>query len=137
MITHFRNMDQTILVDTNVDKGAKIHAAGDGGVFQIQVGAGLVNQVDCLVRQKTVCDIALGEKHGLAENSFGDLYAVIRLIVVGNALQDFQGVLNAGLRYRDRLEPALQRRVLFDALAVLRKGGGADHLNLAPGQGGL
>ena len=37
----------------------------------------------------------------------------------------------------DGLEPPLQSGVLFDILAVLVEGGGADAVELAPGQHGL
>ena len=42
-----------------------------------------------------------------------------------------------GSVHRHRLEPALQGGVLFNVLAVLVEGGGADDLDLSPGQGGL
>ena len=58
-------------------------------------------------------------------------------IVVGNALEDLQRVLDAGLRHRHRLEAPLQRRVLLDILAVFVEGGGSDDLDLPTGQGGL
>ena len=59
------------------------------------------------------------------------------LVVVGDALQYLQGVLDVGLVDGDGLEAALQRGVLFDMLAVLVERGGADDLYLAPAQGGL
>ena len=62
---------------------------------------------------------------------------MVRLIVVGDTLEDFQRVLDAGLRHRHRLEAPLQRRVLLDILAVFVEGGGSDDLNLPTGQGGL
>ena len=57
------------------------------------------------------------------------------LIVGGNALDDLHGVLNGGLVDDHRLEPPLQGGVLFDILPVLHQGGGADDLELAPGEG--
>ena len=42
-----------------------------------------------------------------------------------------------GLVDEHRLEAALEGGVLFDVLAVLVDGGGADHVQLAPGQHGL
>ena len=59
------------------------------------------------------------------------------LVVMGDAPQNFQGVLDIGLVDRHRLEAALQCGVLFNVLAILVKGGGADHLNLAPAESGL
>ncbi len=51
--------------------------------------------------------------------------------------KNLNGLLLGGLAHHDRLEPALQRGVLFDVLAVFVHGGGADDLQFAPGQGGL
>ena len=51
--------------------------------------------------------------------------------------QDGDGVLYGGLVHQHRLEPALQRGVLLDVLAVFVQGGGADAMQLAPGQKGL
>ncbi|KAF5070698.1 hypothetical protein DSECCO2_220090 [anaerobic digester metagenome] len=114
-----------------------LHAAGDVRVFQIQIGTGLVNQVDGLVRQETVRNIPLGEQHRLTQNAVAEFHAVERLILRSKPLQNLDGILDRRLVHRHRLEAPLQRRVLFDGLAVLGKGGGSNHLNLAPGKGGL
>ena len=62
---------------------------------------------------------------------------VVRLVVALDAVHHGDGIRNAGLLHPHRLEPALQGLVLFDILAVLRKGGGADDLDLPAGKGGL
>ncbi|CAM5247778.1 hypothetical protein SMICM304S_06342 [Streptomyces microflavus] len=48
--------------------------------------------------------------------------------------QDRDGVLDAGLADQDLLEPSFQRGVLFDVLAVLVEGGGADHVQFTAGK---
>ena len=53
------------------------------------------------------------------------------------SLEDGQGGLLAGLLHRYRPEPPFQRRVLFDILPVFLPGGGPQHLQLSPTQGGL
>ena len=53
------------------------------------------------------------------------------LIVVGDALENFERVLHARLVDDDGLEAALERGVLLDMLAVLVEGRRADDLNLA------
>jgi hypothetical protein len=53
------------------------------------------------------------------------------------AAQDGDGGFHAGLVHQHLLEAAFQGGVLFDVLAVLVQGGGADAVQLAPGQGGL
>ena len=59
------------------------------------------------------------------------------LIALLEAPEDGHGVLHRGLPHQHGLEAALQRGVLFDILAVLVEGGGADAVELAPGQHGL
>ena len=120
-----------------VDLPLKLHPPGDVRVLQVQVGAGLIDQVDGLIRQKTVRDVPLAQQHRLTQDTVGDLDAVIRLVVGGQTLEDLDGILDGRLVHRHRLEPALQGAVLFDRFAVFVEGGGADHLNFAPGQGGL
>ena len=114
-----------------------LHAAVDVRVMEVQIGAGLVNEVDGLVRQESVGDIALAEEHGLTQHALGNGHAVVGLIVVGDALEDLQCILDVGLVDGDRLETPLQSGILLDVLAVLVEGGGADHLDLTPAQGGL
>src|SRR5215469_12365933 len=64
----------------------------------------------------------------------GDRHAVVRLVAVAQALEDLDGVRDRRLGHLDRLEPALQRGVLLEVLAVLVQRGRADGLQLAAGQ---
>ena len=100
-------------------------------------GAGLVHQVNGLIGQKTVGDIAVGKGGGGNQRRVLDLYAVVHLVALLQAAQDGNGILHRRLRHHHRLEPALQGGVLFDVLAVLVQGGGADAVQLAAGQQGL
>ena len=99
-----------------------------------QTAARLVDQVDGLVRQVPVGDVAVGQvgrrHHGLV----GDGDAVVGLVAVPQALQDLDGVGQRRLLHLDRLEPAFQGGVLLQVLAVLVQRGGPDRLQLAPGQ---
>ena len=62
---------------------------------------------------------------------------MVGLVVGGHPLDDLHAVLNGGLLHDDRLEAPLQGGVLLNVLAVLVEGGGADHLELPPAEGGL
>ena len=62
---------------------------------------------------------------------------VVLLVVVLDAAHHGQRISNAGFLHPHGLEPALQRLVLLDILAVLVEGGGTDDLDLAAGEGGL
>ena len=59
------------------------------------------------------------------------------LIIVADAADDGDGLLNGRLSDGDGLEAALERGVLFDMLAVLVEGRCADDLNFAARERGL
>ncbi len=59
------------------------------------------------------------------------------LVALAQPLQDLAGLLDAGLFDQDLLEAPLQGGVLGQMLAVLVERGGADGLQLAPGQSRL
>ena len=65
------------------------------------------------------------------------MHAVVRLVLVAQALHDAHGLLLVGLVDGERLETALQRGVLLQVLAELLQSGGADDLDLTAGQRGL
>ena len=114
-----------------------LHLPGQGLVVEVDVGAGLVNEVDGLVGQETVGDVPLAHGHGQAAHLGGDGDKVVLLVVRGDTLNDPDGVVDGGLLHHDRLETPLQGGVLLNVLAVLGESGGANDLNLAPAQGGL
>src|SRR5690606_28101647 len=99
-----------------------------------QPGAGLVDQVDRLVRQEAVVDVAVGEVRGRDDRAVGDRDAVVRLVPVAQTLEDLDRVRERRLRDLDRLEAALERGVLLDVLAVLVQRRRTDGLQLAAGQ---
>ena len=94
----------------------------------------LVDQVDGLVRQEAIGDVAVGELGGGLERLVGDLDAVVLLVALAQALENLHGLLDGGLLDLDRLEASLQRRVPLEVLAVLVERGGADGLQLAAGE---
>ena len=59
---------------------------------------------------------------------------MVGLVPVAQALEDLDGVRERRLVHLDRLEPALQRRVLLQVFPVFVQGGRADGLQLAAGQ---
>ena len=93
-----------------------------------------VDQVDGLVGQEAVGDVAMG-KRGRGDNrGVLDAHAVVQFVAVLEPAQDGDGVFHGGLGDQHRLEAALQRRILLDVLAVLVEGGGADGAQLAARQ---
>ena len=99
-----------------------------------QPRAGLVDEVDRLVRQEPVGDVAVGQRRGGDQRLVGDRHPVVRLVAVAQALEDLDRVRDRRLGHLDRLETALESGVLLEVLAVLVERGGADGLQLAAGQ---
>ena len=110
-----------------------------GGALRLHthLRGGLVHQVDSLIRQETVVDIPAGEGYGGLQRLIGDGQLVVSFVLIPQALQNGHGVLGRGLAHGDGLEPALQRGILLDVLAVLVQGGCADDANLTTAQSGL
>ena len=117
--------------------GQIIHLAGHTVHLSLDHGAGFIHQVDGLIRQEAVGDIAVREGCGGDQRIIADLHAVEHLIALLQAAQDGDGVLHCWLIHLHRLEPALQCGIFFDILAVLVQRGRTDAVQLAPGQHGL
>ena len=94
----------------------------------------LVDQVDRLVGQEAVGDVALGEHRGGDHGRVLDAHAVVDLVALLEPAEDGDRVLDARLADRDRLEAPLERGVLLDVLAVLVERGRADRAQLAAGE---
>ena len=78
--------------------------------------AALVDEVDRLVGQVAVLDVALGERGGGGERLIGDLAAVVRLVAVAEAAEDLHNLVDGGLFDADLLEAALEGRVALEYL---------------------
>ena len=99
--------------------------------------AGLVDQVDGLVRQLPVGDVAMRQRRRGDDGRVGDVHAVVDFVALLQAAQDGDGVLDRGLVHQHLLEAALERGVLLDVLAVFVQRGRADAVQLAARQRGL
>ena len=110
---------------------------GDLPGVQIEVGTGFVEQVDGFIGEETISDIALGENDCLPCDFGCDLDTVIQLVIMGDAADDGDGLLNCRLRHGYGLEAALQGGVLFDILPVFCEGRRTDDLNFAARESGL
>ena len=105
-----------------------------GGVAEPDAAGRLVDQVDGLVGQVAVGDVAGREVHRGLDRLVRDLDLVVLLVALADAHQDVDGLLDRRLLDHDRLEAALESGVALDVLAVLVERGGADALQLAAGE---
>ena len=94
----------------------------------------LVDEVDGLVGQEAVGDVAVRQRRRGDQRRVGDAHAVVRLVALLEAAQDRDRVLDGRLADLDRLEAALERGVLLDVLAVLVERRRADGPQLAAGE---
>src|SRR5215472_538772 len=101
------------------------------------ISRGLVDQVDGLVGQEPVGDVAVAQRGRGHQRRVLDPHAGVQLVPLAQPAEDADGVLDAGLPHHHWLEPSLQRGVLLDVLAVLVERGRADAVQLAAGQGRL
>ena len=102
--------------------------------LHLQAGGRLVDQVDRLVGQEAVGDVAVGEGCRGDDRGVGDVDSVVVFVALLEPAQDRDRVGHVGLADEDRLEPALERRVLFDVLAELVERGRPDRAELAAGE---
>ena len=114
-----------------------IQLGGHGVNLRADEGAGLVDEVDGLVREEPVGDIPVGQGGRGDDGAVLDFHPVEDLIPLFQTSKDGNGVLHRGFAHHHRLEPPLQGGVLFNVLPVLVEGGGADAVELSPGQHGL
>ena len=99
-----------------------------------QPGGGLVDEVDGLVGQEAVGDVAVAERRRGDQRGVLDAHAVVDLVALLEAAQDRDRVLDGRLADEHGLEAALERGVLLDVLAVLVERRGADGAQLAAGE---
>src|SRR4051812_38072442 len=110
-----------------------VHGRG-GHRLDAHARGGLVDEVDRLVRQLAVRDVAVRELGGRFERLVGDVHLVVLLVAVAQALEDLHGLVRRRLVDADLLEAPLQRGVALEVLAVLIQRRRADRLQLATGQ---
>ena len=96
-----------------------------------QARGGLVDEVDRLVGQEAVGDVAAGERGRGDERGVLDADAVVHLVALLQPAQDADRVLDARLAHVDRLEAPLEGGVLLDVLLVLVEGRRAHAAQLA------
>ena len=91
----------------------------------------LVHQVDRFVGEETAGDVAVGEHCGGHEGGIANAHAVVCLVAFLETAQDGNRVRVRRLADEDRLEAALECRVLLDVLSVLVERRRADCAQLA------
>ena len=123
----------------------ELHLAASGFVqlgrhrvdFGAQLGRGFIDQIDGLVGQEPVGNVAVAEDRGGHQARILDADAVMDFVALAQAAEDGNGVFDRRLIDQNGLEAAFESRVLFDVLAIFVERGRADAVQFAAGQHGL
>ena len=128
-----------LALDLQLDQAAlePVHRLRLGVDLHLDARRRLVDQVDRLVGQEAVGDVAVRQLGRGDDRRVGDLDAVVHLVSLLQAAQDGDGGLDARLVDQHLLEAPLERRILLDVLAVFVQRGGADAVQLAARERGL
>src|ERR1700722_14546335 len=104
---------------------------GQRSLPQLDAGSGFVDQIDSLVRQEAVGDVAIRVRDREVDGVVGVGDGVEFFVTVFDAEQNLDGVGLVRRRNFHGLEAAFERSVFFDRLAIFARRGGADALYFA------
>ena len=99
-----------------------------------QLRGRLVDEIDRLVGQEPVADVAVREHRGRDQRGVLELDAMVDLVPFAQAAQNADGVLDRRLGDEHGLEAPLERGVLLDVPAVLVEGGRPYGVQFAAGE---
>ena len=100
-----------------------VNLGGEGINLDAELGGGLVNEVNGLVGEEPVGDVAVGKVGRGDDGRILDANAVVHLVLFLQPPQDGDGGVHLGLVDHDLLEAPLQRGVPLDVFPVLVNGG--------------
>ena len=132
-------LHQSLLLDLHLRELARdgIDLDRHGVQLHAQAARRLVHQVDGLIGQEAVGDVAAREVRSSHKRTVGDAHAVEDLVLLLETAQNRNRVLHARLAHEHLLEAAGEGGVLLDVLTVLVERGGADRVQVTAGEGGL
>ncbi len=112
---------------TSISDGQRIN-------LHAQSGRSLVNQIDCLVRQKSVGDVPLRKHRGRHDRRILDAHAMMNFVAFLQPAKNGNRIFNGGLANLHGLEAPLERGILLDVFAIFVDGGRTDRAQFAPRQ---
>ena len=102
--------------------------------FDSQFAGCFVHQVDGLVGQKSIGEVAVGKHRGAHQCVVLNSHTVVHLVALLQPAQDRNGVFDGGLTHVHLLESAFECSVLFDMGPVFVERCCANHAELAASQ---
>ena len=96
---------------------------------QLHFGCRLINDIDCLIRKKTIVNITYRHFYCCFQSFIFDFYTMMLFIIWPKSSQYFQCFLLCWLFYRNRLKSSLQSRIFFYIFAIFFQSCCTDQLN--------
>ena len=128
LLVHVHRIEQTLELSNCWWRGLR---------RQTRSRAGLVDDVDRLVGQEPVSDVALRQFRRRLQRRVGNRHLVVLLVFLAQTLEDLDSLIDRRRLDDDSLETTLEGSILLDVLAVLVQGRSADALQLAARQSWL
>ena len=127
---------QRLLLDLELDDAAieLVELFGLRIDLDAQARGRLVDEVDRLVGEETIGNIAVRQGRRGDDRRIGDPHAVVKFVFFLEPAQDRDRILDRRLGHEDRLETAGECRVLLDMLAIFVERRRADAMQLAARQ---
>src|SRR6185369_17091180 len=104
---------------------------GESGLTQFHASARLVDQVDSLIRQEAIGNVAIRVANGYFDGFIRVSYGVELLVTFLDASQDLNRSLFIRRRNFHGLESTFERTIFFNALTILSRSRRADALDLS------
>ncbi len=114
-----------------------VERLGLGIDFHADQRSRLIDQIDGLVGQLPIRDVAMRQRRRRHDGRIRDFHAMMHFVALFQAAQDRDGVFHRRLIDHHLLEAPLERRVFLDVFAIFIERGGADAVQLAARQCGL
>ena len=105
--------------------------------FHAQTACGLVHQINRLIRQEPVGDVAMAQRGRRHKRRIRDPHTMVQLILLLDAPQDRDRVFHRRLCHHHWLKAAGEGGVFLHIFAVFIQRGGANAMQLPPCKGGF
>ncbi len=95
-----------------------VHGLGLGVDLHANSAGCLIDEVDRLVRQLSVCDVAVRESRRSHDGRVGDIYRMVQFIALLQTAQNCYRVFDTRFVHQHFLKATLERGILLDVQAV-------------------
>ena len=112
-----------------------LHHRRLGGGLHLQIRSRFIDQIDRLIGQAAITDVAIRQTHGRLEGVIANADAVVQLVALAHTTQDLQRHIQGWFLDQQLLEAPVQHGIFLQRAAVFLDGGGPNAAQLTSGQG--